>query len=225
MDSFTLADYIVEAYNLPENLGKKYKFNTHDLILGLSEFNSLKEVSEFLEVTDNTLEHLVERKLKPYFIGSKPRTQSWRVFFLSLFDLKICANCKDIKEKHEFSVDVSKTSGRMSWCKCCDNKRNAEYKEANPEKVRSSRRSHYSNNKAYYINKNALYRANKSQATPCWADLDRIREIYNNCPEGLHVDHIYPLNSDWVCGLHNEFNLQYLSPEANLKKSNKNIGQ
>lgn len=225
MDSFILADYIVEAYSLPKDFGKKYTFNTHDLILGLSEFKSLKEVAEFLEVTDNTLEHLVERKLKPYFTSIKPRTQSWRVFFLSLFDLKICAKCKDIKEMHEFSVDVSKTSGRMSWCKQCDSRRTAEYREANPEKVKSSKHQHYTNNKAYYINKNALYRANKSKATPYWADLDKVREIYINCPENMHVDHIFPLNSDWVCGLHNEFNLQYLSPEDNLKKSNKNIGQ
>lgn len=225
MDSFTLADYIVEAYSLPKDLGKKYTFSTHDLILGLAEYNSIKEVSEFLEITDNALEHVVERKLKPYFAGSKPRTQTWKTFFLSLFDLKICSSCKELKEKHEFSTDVSKASGRKSECKICDCKRSSEYAIVNPEKVKASKQYHYLNNKAYYLNKNALYRANKSKATPCWANLDKVREIYASCPEGMHVDHIYPLNSDWVCGLHNEFNLQYLSPEDNLKKSNKNIGQ
>ena len=225
MDSFTLADYIVEAYNLPKYLNKKHTFSTHDLVLALAELNSIKETAEFLSVTDNALEHILERSLRPYFSGKKPRTQKWRVFFLSLFELKICSNCKEVKEKHDFSIDKSKASGRMSWCRICDCKRNAEYREANPEKVKVSRQQHYLNNKAYYISKNALYRANKSQATPAWANLEKIKEIYINCPENMHVDHIYPLNSDWVCGLHNEFNLQYLSPEDNLKKSNKNIGQ
>lgn len=50
-----------------------------------------------------------------------------------------------------------------------------------------------------------------------------ILEIYRNCPEGHHVDHVVPLNHPLVSGLHNQFNLQYLKAEDNLKKSNKFI--
>lgn len=59
------------------------------------------------------------------------------------------------------------------------------------------------------------------QATAPWADLPKIREIYNNCPAGSHVDHIYPLRGRNTCGLHVENNLQYLLKEDNLRKSNK----
>lgn len=48
-----------------------------------------------------------------------------------------------------------------------------------------------------------------------------ITEIYINRPEGMQVDHIIPLKGNNVSGLHVPWNLQYLTPEANNKKTNK----
>lgn len=224
MDFFVLADYIIEAYELPPTLGK-YSFSTHDLVLGLLEFNSIKDVAIFLDTTDSALEHLIRRKIRPQFPGKKPSSKTWKAYFLSIFDLKVCSKCGEIKDIFEFSKDMSRSSTYMCQCKYCDAKRSALYKASNREKTRQASSKHYVNNRAYYLAKTALYRANKVRATPIWADLVKIKEVYLNCPVDMHVDHIFPLNSDWVCGLHNEFNLQYLSPEDNLKKSNKNIGQ
>jgi hypothetical protein len=70
---------------------------------------------------------------------------------------------------------------------------------------------------------NAKRKAIKIKATPKFANLNKIRDIYKNCPKGYHVDHIIPLQGKNVCGLHVEWNLQYLTPSANISKSNKLI--
>ena len=75
--------------------------------------------------------------------------------------------------------------------------------------------------KAYWSLLGAKKRANKLNATPIWANQNIIREIYKKCPSGYHVDHIVPLNSPIVCGLHWEGNLQYLTAKENCSKRNK----
>jgi len=61
--------------------------------------------------------------------------------------------------------------------------------------------------------------------TPSWVNKAELLEIYAKCPKGFHVDHIIPLkgliDSRPVSGLHVPWNLQYLTPEANLKKHNR----
>ena len=99
--------------------------------------------------------------------------------------------------------------------------KNKAYYEVNKEKMKAYS-SHYAKNNKGIINAiSSKRRADKIRATPSWANLEKIKEIYKNCPKGYHVDHIIPLRSEYVCGLHVESNLQYLTAKENMKKSNK----
>ncbi len=68
-----------------------------------------------------------------------------------------------------------------------------------------------------------LREAKKLKATLSWANLEAIKEIYLNCLDNYTVDHIVPLQGKNVCGLHVEYNLQYLTSIENSRKSNKFI--
>jgi hypothetical protein len=61
----------------------------------------------------------------------------------------------------------------------------------------------------------------KSKRTPTWANQMKILDFYIKKPKGYHVDHIIPLHSKLVSGLHVGNNLQYLPASDNLKKHNK----
>jgi hypothetical protein len=56
---------------------------------------------------------------------------------------------------------------------------------------------------------------------PKWADLEQISSFYQNCPPGMSIDHIIPLQGKLVSGLHVMNNLQYLPLAANIAKNNK----
>lgn len=63
--------------------------------------------------------------------------------------------------------------------------------------------------------------AAKTKATPVWADAASIRTVYAKAVLlGMTVDHIVPLRSRLVCGLHTWHNLQLLSSTENRNKAN-----
>lgn len=69
--------------------------------------------------------------------------------------------------------------------------------------------------------------AQKLKAMPVWADKDQIRAIYEAAArrrlagEDCEVDHIVPLRSKYVCGLHVPQNLALVGPRDNKSKGNR----
>mgnify|MGYP003651241285 FL=1 len=91
-----------------------------------------------------------------------------------------------------------------------------------PKVLAENQRNYYLKNHHMMAYKKALRRSRKKLATPIWADLDKINEVYANCPDDndMTVDHIIPITSPIVCGLHVSWNMQYLTRSANSKKGN-----
>ena len=90
----------------------------------------------------------------------------------------------------------------------------------NKDKVKARRDKARVENKELFNFYTARRRARKKNATIDGYDIE-LKTIYKNCPEGYEVDHIVPLQGKDVRGLHVPWNLQYLTPEENRKKSNK----
>lgn len=111
------------------------------------------------------------------------------------------------KERYNRDIELSKKLNEVNY---------SVHAEKRREYAKNYRKMHLPQIRAYMAER----RANKLKATPAWANLDKIKELYLNCPEGYHVDHIIPLKGKEVCGLHVESNLQYLPAIENIKKKN-----
>lgn len=106
-------------------------------------------------------------------------------------------------------------------------RRSQRWREKNREKMREYRQERYKRNPEKRRMEAARRRSKKKQATPAWADNSAIKAIYVEAirleqQTGIkhHVDHIYPLNSPYLCGLHVAENLQILSGPENCSKGN-----
>lgn len=157
---------------------------------------------------------------------------------------RTCPVCKTAKLKKGFRYcsdkckprKVARSSIKSSTCLQCANtftgtRNNQSYcsKSCSVRAWRSrtaykSKKSKPPKTEQYLAAKkaNRLFRkAKKRQATPKWIKPKDFHKIILKCPEGFHLDHIVPLIHPDVCGLHVPWNIQYLSEEDNIKKSNK----
>jgi hypothetical protein len=141
---------------------------------------------------------------------------------------KTCTSCNETKTLIEFDINLKLKQGRDTQCNSCQNKVRAKDREANKEVFTLKNRKYSQDNKGKVNAKTAKRKAAKLQATPKWANLKLIEDIYVSCAEKqilekekYAVDHIVPLQGDNVCGLHVEYNLQILTRKSNAQKLNK----
>ncbi len=187
-----------------------------------------KKVEGLFKPCDNHIKYAKHRGL----IGAKEPCATVDCKWFKVYDSNgLCTNCMARhrrKVRGQEYLDKDKAF-KKRWI---SNPANRERSNANHRKsyrkavefgnYRARKQEYYKGRgKAGYNHRTALRRARKLQQTPPWADLQDLKLIYKNCPEGHEVDHIIPLAGKEVCGLHVSYNLQYLPVLENRSKGNK----
>jgi hypothetical protein len=141
-----------------------------------------------------------------------------------------CKACSSERDRARYAADQASVI-----------RRSAEWAASNREKARLAKRKHESKNKAlisarklaharanpWKVNaKASKYRAVRLRATPAWASAEctqmwfEVAAVLSRSGVQFEVDHIVPLQSDVVCGLHVEHNMQVLPLYLNRSKKN-----
>lgn len=143
---------------------------------------------------------LCNEKARIYQLANKERIAEQRKEYLEKNKEKVREWHREYRERNKEVLAASK----------------AKWEKENPSKVRARRRAKW-----------AKRDASKIQATPAWVDSFFVSEIYDLATRrteatGIewHVDHIVPLRSALVCGLHCETNLRVITSKENMTKSN-----
>ena len=153
---------------------------------------------------------------------------------------RICSKCGEKLPETSDYFGANKTSigGLRLDCKECQSKLKKENYQKNKSKFRDKAKSYYDKNKDKHLERTKLWRSEnkgvmryhqrkyqylKLRAVPTWWESEKelIAKVYEMAGIlGMHVDHIVPINSKLVCGLHCWHNLQLLTPSENRSKSN-----
>jgi hypothetical protein len=206
----------IEDYIIKPKRGSCRAITFKDLVFALLHTNSGPECAEYLDISPQTFNRTIKKAFPSVSLSGGGQTWKWYILYIS--DYKKCGQCNKIKLKESFGIDNSKSDGYFNICSHCRVKVNKTYYDTNKDVYH---KGYYKENKGAYLDRAALRKAAILQRTPKWADLVKIKEIYNSCPEGYHVDHEIPLQGKLVSGLHVENNLQYLLAKDNLQKHNK----
>lgn len=186
------AELILNKYNIP-----LYAF--------IDTLSLFSDYSLNRELNINTVKSTaLTKELLPNRVRNNTKLHSYILLYSGL---KYCPTCKHILPTDDFYHNNTRLDKLSSVCSSCQ---------------RNLFKNWYNNTDGYISKMHSVARRTKMRlAFPLWANSQKIREIYKNCPQGMQVDHIIPLNGALVSGLHVENNLQYLSKEDNLKKGNK----
>jgi 5-methylcytosine-specific restriction endonuclease McrA len=175
-----------------------------------------KEITEFQKRKDRSCGHRRECKrcVMEY-------TKTWRVgkeelirgYSLSYWE-------RHPERRYAYAKDPSLKEARREYQK--------KYYEKNRAAIIQKVLERLKNNPSKDAARSQFRNAIKRNAIPAWANMKNIEALYQKASEltsssGVkwHVDHIVPLKSSLVCGLHVESNLQVITATENIKKGNR----
>lgn len=133
------------------------------------------------------------------------------------------------------NLDEFRSQDRARYAASLEKRResNRKYRESNREALKSYRRAKYAENPVPAMAYAKLRRSAKKQAVPPWfSELDAL--VWDESADLIerrraatgidwHADHMIPLRSKTVCGLHTWNNCQVIPASLNLRKKNKLI--
>lgn len=193
--------------------------------VALTEFNKNKSKSDGLA---SECRACTKKQAKKYYSGNLEISKARRAAYKKANPEKF----KEWNRQRHLRRDKEAENVRKRAFKEADPARWSEYQkknwykhhEKNLERKRAYRQERPALQLVYVRNR----QTRQKKAMPAWANLDAIKAIYRQSAwasqiSGIkhHVDHFYPLKSDVVCGLHNEFNLRIITAFDNLSKGNK----
>lgn len=102
------------------------------------------------------------------------------------------------------------------------------WRAANPERASMHLKTWRQKNPGKILAANRRRKLGQEKRTPAWADLVAVQQMYIKARAlsrrvgiKFHVDHIYPLHGELVCGLHTRENLRICTAAENAAKKNR----
>lgn len=212
-----------------------------------SKCNVIKIASEFYKSSLYGLQSQCKKckKYKPKtgrnFNRSKARERGDKTFISGIacilcggFERYTCSSacvaCNKIKAKEYYHSNPDKSKDR--WNKysktekgikaCRKSSKKYRLNPKNKEAIAEAKRKCRVKKPDLYNAISKSYVRKKAKAMPLWADNKEILEYYRKASkQGLEVDHVVPIKSDIVCGLHCIDNFQLLTRSENASKGNR----
>lgn len=142
-----------------------------------------------------------------------------------------CVHCTTENERRWRTTNVDRIRKNSRQYYRTHKEYYADWRQENEQENRHKRRvyakQYLKDNASYFAEAAARRKASKQRQTPIWYESGAVKKMYEMAKHlngvwgtNLQVDHIIPLTSDTVCGLHCLDNLQLLDAPLNVSKSN-----
>ena len=136
---------------------------------------SVPEASKSLGAGAQTINRVLAKTLVPLLGSATGGNNTWKLKLLQNACIKRCTRCNEYKEHSEFTTCRNTFDCLAENCIQCVQQKNAKFYSENKDTYHAQ---YIKEHREEYVARNALRKARKIQATPSWANLVAIKEVY-----------------------------------------------